>query len=127
MSFSMYVQKSEHGESVPMDEALAREILSPHIAAGGGDPVVAVRADDGGVTEVYVDASGLMIHRPERDGIFDITAELIDRLDAVLLIPGGPAVVRSETVREHLPEELQRDAVVIELSGAAILRVLETC
>ncbi len=121
----MYVQRFAHGEPAALDEALMHEVLRPYVIAGDRESML-IRAGDGSEADVYADSTGLMINRPQRGGIFAVTAELVDRLGAVLLLPGCPTLLRAEEDRPHLPEELRDDCLVIELTGAAIEAVLDS-
>jgi hypothetical protein len=67
----------------------------------------------------------IAVNRFARGEILDIVAELVERLDAVILLPEGVAILGSAANRLHLPMELQADAVVVDLSGAAIQAVIE--
>jgi hypothetical protein len=123
VGFSLYVHRFVRGESVPMDEASIQRILRPYVVVGEGASLL-IRASDGGEVDVHADASGISIHRPVRGGVFDVVAELLDGLDAVLIAPGCPAILRSEADREHLPGDFQRDAIVVELTGSALEQAL---
>ncbi|MFD9793321.1 hypothetical protein ACFWXK_20505 [Streptomyces sp. NPDC059070] len=125
MSYSIFLQRFAQGKPAPLDEAATLEVLHPFIVAQDSTSVF-IRARDGSEAEIYRDPSGLMIDRPEQGGIFDIVAELINRLDVVLLSPGGPTILRCEADRSHLPNEFQNDAIVVELSGAAIQCAIES-
>lgn len=124
MSYSIFLQRFVQGEPAPLDEAATLEVLRPFIVAQDSTSIF-IRAQDGSEADIYRDSSGLMIDRPEWGGIFDIVAEMINRLEVVLLLPGGPTILRSEADRSHLPNEFQDDAIVVELSGSAIQRVIK--
>ncbi|MFD9379779.1 hypothetical protein ACFWBH_30415 [Streptomyces sp. NPDC059999] len=124
MSYSIFVQRFTQGQSAPLNEGLAREILRPYLVADQGEPLL-IRAEDGGEAEVYGDSTGLMFDRPNWGKIFDIVADLAEQLGAVVVMPGSPTLMRSEADREDLPAELRDEATVLEWTGSAIQSVLK--
>ncbi|PZT70344.1 hypothetical protein DN402_33455 [Streptomyces sp. SW4] len=75
---------------------------------------------------VYVNSpTGITFNRFGGEGILDLLAALLRRLDAVLVVPGGPTVVRRDEDRERLPAVL-RDGqpVVVARTGAEIDRAI---
>jgi hypothetical protein len=57
----------------------------------------------------------------------DLLADLLRRLDAVLVIPGGPVVVQRDEIRRHLPDALAEGCpTVVARSGAEIDRAIRT-
>ncbi|MFF3845219.1 hypothetical protein [Streptomyces sp. NPDC002328] len=115
------------GYSLPftLDEELAYRVLRPHVVAGDAthQPLL-IRASDDSEIEVYVDPKGIMVDRPRPGVVLDIVADLVKQLDAVLILPGFSVLVTSEFHRASLPDDLRRDAVVVELTGAAVLSAL---
>ncbi|MDG5801583.1 hypothetical protein P9869_02690 [Streptomyces ossamyceticus] len=115
---------------VPLDPAVVREVLRPHdephdadgpgIPEGGdGSLAFRVRAADGSEAEIFADDLGLTVHRPHAGEVWDIVAELVARLGAVVLDPSGTGVVCRAEEHGHLPARW-RDAVVIEMTGEAL-------
>lgn len=126
MSFSIYVYKFRHGDVVPVDQALVREVLEPYAPyeVPDGEHVEWVRAADGSDADVTVD-HGIAFGRPGR-GVLDIVAELTCRTGAAVLL-GETAVVTSESDRRHLPEGLRGSAVVVPppaMTGRAVELVM---
>lgn len=104
-----------------MDDGLAQALLAPYVVVS--DPshgFVSIQAGDGGEADVYANPGRVMIDHFAPGGILDIVAGLAERLGAVILLPEGAAMVGSAEDRAHLPVELQTEAVVVDLSGAAI-------
>ncbi len=109
-----------------MDDELGRELLAPHVVTSHPEYGFArIRAGDGGQADVYASPGSIVVSRFTWGGILDIVAELVERLDAVVLLPEGVAVLGVEEHRSHLPMELQEDAVVVHFGGAAIQAVIE--
>ena len=90
-----------------------------------------VRTPDDGEADIYANVTpgtfgSLMITRFSPGGPLDLLAEFTIRAGAVILAPGGPAMLTAEAQRQHLPAEFQHDAVVVR-SGDEILQVLGAC
>ncbi|WP_164835999.1 hypothetical protein [Actinacidiphila soli] len=127
MSYSIYVQRFAHGDVAPMDDERGQVLLAPHVVAGEPDyGFIRIRASDGGEADVYTSPGSIMINRFAWGGILDIVAELVERLEAVILLPEGVAILGTAEGRSHLPVELRADAVVVDLSGANIQGVIES-
>lgn len=127
MSYSIYVQRFAHGDAAPMDDERGQVLLAPHVVAREPEyGFVRIRASDGGEADVYASPGSIMVSRFAWGGILDIVADLVERLGAVILLPEGVAILGTAQDRSHLPVELQTDAVVVDLSGAAIQGVIES-
>ncbi|WP_151478509.1 SMI1/KNR4 family protein [Streptomyces albicerus] len=124
MSSSIYLYRFVGGEPVPPDPNVIRAVLEPHAVNNyDASQDVWIRAADGYEAEVFIHEHSITFDRPGPGGIFDILAELAVRLDATIIAPGGPIILRGEEDRAHLPESVRDGAVVVEdLSGAAIER-----
>ncbi|MFF7263177.1 hypothetical protein ACFZCL_23250 [Streptomyces sp. NPDC008159] len=112
---------------VPLDPAVVREVLEPHDADGPGSPEgqdaslsFRVRAADGSEAEILADDFGLTVYRPHAGEVWDIVAELVARLGAVVLDPSGTGVVCRAEEHGHLPARWRDDAVVIEMTGEGL-------
>lgn len=127
MSYSIYIQRFAHGDAAPMDDVRGQMLLAPHVVASEPEyGFVRVRASDGGEADVFASPGSIMVNRFASGGILDIVADLVERLDAVVLLPEGVAILGTAEERSHLPVELQADAVVVDLTGAAIQGVIES-
>ncbi|MEU1478514.1 hypothetical protein ACFYZ8_11100 [Streptomyces sp. NPDC001668] len=129
MSYDIFVMRFENGETVPLDMAVAHEVLGPFAVAR--DPeldVLSVRTAEGEEADVYLNPpDGITFNRFGGGGIMDLLADLLRRLDAVLVIPGGPVVIRSDEIRRHLPDALADDCpTVVARTGAEIDRAIRT-
>ncbi|MCL6734681.1 hypothetical protein [Streptomyces neyagawaensis] len=124
----MVLRFVDGGETpVPLDPAVVREVLEPYDADGpgategeDGSPAYRVRAADGSEAEIFADDHGLTVHRPHAGEVWDIVAELVARLGAVVLDPSGTGVVCRAEEHGHLPARWRDDAVVIEMTGEAL-------
>ncbi|MFD8013408.1 hypothetical protein [Streptomyces sp. NPDC058955] len=129
MSYDIFVMRFENGETVPLDMAVAREVLDPFVA--GRDPgadVLSVRTADGQEADVYLNPpDGITFNRFGGGGVMDLLADLLRRLDAVLVIPGGPVVLQADEARNQLPDVLTDGTpTVVARTGAEIDRAIRT-
>jgi len=125
VSYGIYVQRFAHGDAAPMDDALGRELLAPYVVSSRPEfGFTRIRASDGGQADVHASPGSIAVSRFAWGGILDIVADLAERLDAVVLLPEGVAVLGAAEQRRHLPVELRADAVV-GLSRAALRAAIE--
>ncbi|QKW27312.1 hypothetical protein HUT11_15205 [Streptomyces seoulensis] len=129
MSWSPAIYKFVDGGDipVPMDPATVRAVLEPYDI---GDPQRTerpdgtmefwVRAPAGGEAAMLVDEYGILVERPTVGGVFDIVAELLSRLGAVVLRPSDSVAVCRAEEHPHLPPAMREDALVIEMTGGAL-------
>jgi hypothetical protein len=110
-----------------MDDERGLVFLAPYVVAREPDHgFLLIRASDGGEAHVYASPGSITINRFAWGGILDIVAELVERLEAVILLPEGVAILGTAEDRSHLPVELRTDALVVDLSGATIQGVIES-
>jgi hypothetical protein len=118
MSYDMFVQDFDAGDAAPMPSS-AFDVFRPHV-----DRIKPehhfwhVRTPDGGEADIYADVTpgtfdSLMISRFSDGAPLDLLAEFTIRASAVILAPGGPAMLTAEAQRQHLPDDFQRDAIVV--------------
>ncbi|MFF9808605.1 hypothetical protein ACF1G5_26420 [Streptomyces coeruleorubidus] len=129
MSYSPSIYKFVDGGDVPvpLDMELVRSVLEPHdygdpqfTAGEDGSLWFWVRATDGSEAEISADGTGVLVERPQTGGVFAIVAELVAKLEAVIVDPStGRAVCRAEE-RTHLPADMQEEAIVIDMTGDAL-------
>ena len=129
MGWSPMVLKFVDGgeEPVPLDPASIRAVLEPHDV---GDPQLTVgedgglafwvRAPDGSEAEIFADTRCIAVHRPHAGAVWDIVAELVSRLGAVVFDPSGGGVVCRAQEHAHLPASMRDDVTVIEMTGEAL-------
>jgi hypothetical protein len=67
-----------------------------------------------------------MISRFSDGAVLDMLVKYIGLADAVVLPPGCPTLLAHEGQRDHLPEELRADAVIVQ-AGPDVERVLRSC
>ncbi|MCY0939687.1 hypothetical protein [Streptomyces sp. H34-S4] len=101
----------------------ARGVLAPYVVAR--DPAtdfLLVSTAEGEEADVYFHSpTGSTSNRFGGDGIMDLPAVLLRRLNAVLVAPGGPTVIQRDEDRELLPASLRNEwPVVVARTGAEI-------
>lgn len=117
----------DEGETAPLDMAVAHEVLDPFAVTQDSEAdFLWLRTPDGEEADVYLRApDGITFNRFGGGGVMDVLAVLLQRLDAVLVVPGGPVVVQRDEVRPHLPEALTDDCpLVVAQTGAEIDRAI---
>ncbi|WP_158780836.1 hypothetical protein [Streptomyces sp. NRRL S-237] len=127
MSFDIFVCRFENGEPASLDMSAAHEILAPHVVAR--DPEIGflqVSTAEGEEAGVYLNGpTGITLNRFGGDGIMELLADLLRRLDAVLVVPGGSTIIRRDEDRALLPAALKDEwPVVVARSGAEIARAI---
>ncbi|MFF5489971.1 hypothetical protein ACWGCK_03135 [Streptomyces virginiae] len=127
MSFDIFVCRFENGEPASLDMGAAHEILDPHAVAR--DPEIGflqVSTADGEEAGVYLnDPTGITFNRFGGGGVMDLLADLLRRLDAVLIVPGGPTMIRRDEDHARLPAALRDEwPVVVARTGAEIDRAI---
>ncbi|MCX5388529.1 hypothetical protein [Streptomyces sp. NBC_00094] len=123
MSFDIFVLRFENGEPATLDMRAAHEVLGPYVVAR--DPqtgFLLVSTAEGEEAGVYVNSpTGITFNRFGGEGIMDLLAVLLRRLDAVLVVPGGPTMIQRDEDRELLPASLRAEwPVVVARTGAEI-------
>ncbi|MDD9375135.1 hypothetical protein M8Z33_00290 [Streptomyces sp. ZAF1911] len=129
MSFDIFVMRFDKGETAPLDMAVAHEVLDPFTVARDPEAdVLWVRTAEGDEADVYLQPpDGITFNRFGSGGIMDLLADLLRRLDAVLVVPGGPVVLTRDEARHQLPEAMVDDCpVVVARTGAEIDRAIRT-
>ncbi len=130
MSFELFVQGFDDGEAVPLPSS-AFDVFLPHVDRTQPEfHYWHVRTPDGGDAGLYADVTpgtfdGLTISRFSGGDPLDLLAEFVVRAGAVILAPGGPAMLTAEAQRAHLPGDFQENAVVVR-SGDDIRETLST-
>ncbi|MGW8765361.1 hypothetical protein ACWGN5_22950 [Streptomyces sp. NPDC055815] len=117
MSAETFLLRFVDGELAALDVERFRRVVEPYVVAGSVDAgEVLLRAEDGGEAEFSVPTGGpvtsLTAMRVSRGAMLAVVARVADALGAVILPVGGPAELRHEDERRHLPPELREEAVV---------------
>ncbi|MFH9608350.1 hypothetical protein [Streptomyces sp. NPDC017448] len=126
MSFDIFVCRFENSEPATLDMSAAHEVLDPHAVVRDPETdfllVVTTEGDEAGV--YFNNPTGITFNRFGGDGIMDLLAALLQRLDAVLVVPDGPTMIQRDEDRELLPTSLRDGPVVVARTGAEIDRAI---
>ncbi|MFJ3232059.1 hypothetical protein [Streptomyces sp. NPDC086787] len=128
MSLDIYVCRFENGEPAPLDMSAAREVLDPYVEARDpGLNFLLVSTGEGETADVYLSSPvNITFTRFGGEGVMDLLAGLLKRLNAVLVVPGGSVVLQEED-RGLLPPALKDGyTVVVARTGAEITHAIQT-
>ncbi|MFG2615812.1 hypothetical protein [Streptomyces anulatus] len=128
MSSDIFVCRFENGEPAPLDMNAAHEVLDPYAIAR--DPemdFLLVSTAEGEEASVYFNnTTGITFNRFGGEGIMNLLAVLLQRLDAALIVPGGPTMIQREEDHERLPPSLRDEwPVVVVRTGTEITEAIE--
>jgi hypothetical protein len=132
MSYDMFVQRFDQGDAAPMAGDAFMAVFEPRVDRR--EPQHSywhISAEDGGTADLYAALAdgtldSLMISRFSAGAVLDMLVKYIGLADAVVLPPGCPTLLAHEGQRDHLPEELRADAVIVQ-AGPDVERVLRSC
>lgn len=111
VSYDVFMHRFKEGESAPLDMNVLQEILSPYVTAQHPDTgLLQIAAnDDGGEADVYVKGeSSIMINHFGGDVIMNVISEMLRRLGAVLILPGGTVIVGRDDAAPHGSSKTKR-------------------
>ena len=121
MSYEVWVQRFDRGQPVGLSAAVFTEVFGPYVT--GSQPQFHFHqlvAADGGEADIYANRSppfdSLTAARLSPGDVCELLVRFAYRCDAVILLPGGVAVLTSPAQREHLPVEI-RDGVRLATGG----------
>lgn len=122
MSFDIFVCRFENGELAPLDMSAAHEVLGHYAVVRDPETDFLQVSTAEGEAGVYFNSpTGITFNRFGGDGIMDLLAALLRRLDAVLVVPGGPTMIQRDEDRELLHASLRAEwPVVVARTGAEI-------
>ncbi|ORT60801.1 hypothetical protein [Streptomyces sp. CB03238] len=127
MSFDIFVCRFENGEPAPLDMSAAHEVLAPHVVARDpGLNFLQVSTGAGEGADVYLSSpTNITVNRFGGEGIMNLLAELLRRLDAVLIVPGGPLILLRDEDRERLAPAMRDEwPLVVAHTGAEITEAI---
>ncbi|WP_405668197.1 hypothetical protein OG379_39075 [Streptomyces sp. NBC_01166] len=127
MSFDIFVCRFDNGEPTPLDMRTAQEVLNPYVVARDSRTnFLQVRTAEREEACVFFSSPGnITFNRFGGNGIMDLLAILLRRLDAVLVVPGGPTMIQRDEDRDLLPAALKDEwPVIVARTGAEIDRAI---
>ncbi|MER7686234.1 hypothetical protein [Streptomyces sp. NPDC097610] len=129
MSYDVFVCRFVNGDQVPQDKNTVYEVLDPYVTAR--DPehhFLQLKAgEDGGTADVYLNSeNSILISNFGGVEIMNIISDLLRRLEAVLILPGGTVILNGDADREHLSQDLKDEwSVVVAPTGAEITQAIQ--
>ncbi|MET8150143.1 hypothetical protein ACIBSW_08485 [Actinoplanes sp. NPDC049668] len=129
MSYDLLVMRFADGERSSMPGSAFRAAFEARIDRTEPEfNYWHVTAPDGGDAGLYAGLSddlvdSILITRFSTGAVLDLLATFMNLAGAVVVPPDRPTMLADEGQREHLPEELRADAVVVR-SGADIEAVI---
>jgi hypothetical protein len=116
------------GESVPLNKDTMQQVLDPYVTARDPESgfLRITAGTDGGEAEIYTGSEeSITINRFGGDEVMNVISDLLRRLEAVLVLPGGTVILSRDEDREHLPRQLQDEwSVVVAPTGPEIARAI---
>lgn len=131
MSYGLYLQRFEHGESAAMDAMAFWALVTPWVVANAPEHGFAqLRMEDGCEADVYVPGSeakltGISFTHFATGAFLDLVAQLARPPGAVVILQEGIALLSTPQEQAHLPEQLQHMGRVVTLTGTAIQATIE--
>jgi hypothetical protein len=129
VSYDVFVHRFKEGESASLDMNVLQEVLSPYVTAQHPETgLLQIAANnDGGEADVYVKGeSSITINHFGGDVIMNVISEMLRRLGAVLILPGGTVIIDRDDDRCHLPSYMRDEwSVIVAPSGAEITRAIQ--
>ncbi|MER5204678.1 hypothetical protein [Streptomyces sp. NPDC002825] len=109
MSFDIFVRRFENGEPAPLDMSAAHEVLDPYgVARDPRTNFLQIRTAEREEADVFFSSpDNITFNHFGGDGITDLIAVLLRRLDAVLVVPGGPTMIQRDEDRDLLTAALR--------------------
>ncbi|MER5933556.1 hypothetical protein [Streptomyces sp. NPDC002054] len=127
MSYDIFPCRYVNGEPAPLDRDIALEVLGPYVTARDPEGTfLQLAAGEYQEADVYLGTeSSFMISHFGGERIMDLISELLQRLEAVLLLPGGTVLINRDEDGKHLPPNMRDEwSVVVASTGEAITRAI---
>jgi hypothetical protein len=127
VSYDVFVCRFVNGEPASLDQQVVNEVLAPYVTER--DPehgFLHLKAGDGGEADIYANSeTSIMINHFGVGEIMDVVADLLKRLEAVLVLPGGTVVLHRAEDRAHLSQSFRDEwSVVVASTGEKITEAI---
>jgi hypothetical protein len=123
MSFDIFVQRFEAGDTAPADGALVRSMLAPYTVTAAGGHTLRFRDGEADLHGFEDLTRGFMVNGASGDEVWDLLWEVASRAGLTIMPVGCPSAVPAEQLLGDLPEPLGVSAAVIG-SGADLKRLI---
>jgi hypothetical protein len=125
VSFDVFFQSFLHGGRAPGGGDLMRRVLQPYLEREEPQHKFALVSVDGDTADVYLDQDGMLANHISGDRPWDLLVRGARAAGWVVLPVGCPTCITDEGQRDHLPEGLDADAVLVN-TGEDLLRVIRS-
>lgn len=122
MSFDVFFQRFTDGDAGVGGGDQMRRVLAPFMVREDQSRYVLVEYGDG-TADVYLSDNSMMANHVSGESPWEILVQGAGAADWVILPVGCPACITAEAQRQHLPDGLGDDAVLVS-SGEELLRVI---
>jgi hypothetical protein len=119
VSFGIFVQGFANGSFRETNARHLAERLAPYLVRDAERSKLQVRAASAEIYGTEHLATGFMVTHIDGDAIYDAIVDVAAACDLVIAPVGCAAAITRQDQREHLPEGLRADAVLVT-SGAEL-------
>ena len=122
MSFDVFLERFDDGESVDIDPAAVQAVLEPLVRDRSPEHEYVRITTADGEADVYgyvTPMVGLLVNELEGEAVWDVLVDVARAAGLAISPEGGPTAVTDRSVVTHLPEELAGDVVLVS-SGAEL-------
>jgi hypothetical protein len=125
VAFDVFFQGFVHGEPAPGGSDAMRRVLQPYIKREESQHNFALVSVDGDTADVYLDQDQMMANHISGERPWELLVRGAQAAGWVILPVGCPTCITDEAQRDHLPEGLDADAVLVK-TGEDLLRVIRS-
>jgi hypothetical protein len=129
VSYDIYVCRFVNGEQELLDQDTLQEVLAPYVTAQdseGGFLQLKSPIDGGGADVYLTNERTITISHFGGDEMMNVISDLICRIEAALILPGGTVIVPRSADRDHLPQSFRDEwSVVVAAEGAEITKAIQ--
>ncbi|MGW1882994.1 hypothetical protein [Streptomyces sp. NPDC001970] len=107
--------------------SVAHDVLDPYaVGHEGQQESLQLSMGEGGEADVYLSSpTNITFTRFGGAGVMDLVSALLQRLDAVLVLPGGTVILQRDGDRAHLAPFMRDEwSVVVARTGAEITQAI---
>lgn len=124
MSFDIFFQRFRDGDADPAGGEQMRQVLQPYIVREEPEYHFALVEYGDGSADVYMGGDHMMANHISGDQPWDLLVEGAREAGWVIIVEGS-ACITDEAQRDHLPDSLHDDVVLVS-SGAELLRAIRS-
>lgn len=123
MSFDIFLQAFAGGAAAAGHPDEAFRALEPYLDGSPADGFARLITADGEAGVFGIGTTGLMINHTSGESIWQLLVDVAAAGDYAIMPVGSPVCLVREDMKDHLPEALRADAVLVR-SGADMMKVV---